>query len=124
VATGISPLTRETVHTRDDITCQWCGLRVNPHHGRYSLQHRLARGMGGSSNSRINSPENLVFMCGSATTGCHGHVESHPTEAAARGFRLGPNDSPTDTPIIDYMGQAWFLYEAGHRSMFAPSPSS
>lgn len=80
--------------------------------------------MGGSSLKWINSPENLVLVCGSATSAghCHQHIESHPDAARARGFRLGFNDSAAETPVIDSNGDTWFLYPEGHRSMFAPVP--
>lgn len=123
MAAGITPLTRETVLTRDDNTCQWCGTRLNPAHGRYSLQHRRARGMGGSKHARANAPEVLVLVCGSATTLCHGHIESHPEEAEARGFRLRGIADAAETPVIDHNGDTWYLYPEGHRSMFAPTPS-
>lgn len=122
MAGGISPLTRQTVLTRDDFTCCWCGRRLNISYDYYSLQHRRARGAGGSRLAWINSAENLVLVCGSATSPhCHQHIESHPDAARSRGFRLGFIESAAAVPVIDYNGDTWFLYPEGHRSMFAPT---
>lgn len=43
----------------------------------WSAHHRKARGMGGSRNPDINQPANLLMVCGSGTTGCHGFIESN-----------------------------------------------
>ena len=98
--TGPSPETREIVLNRDSWLCQWCGKHVLMEVFGYSLQHRRARGMGGSSDPDTNSPANLVLMCGSGTTGCHGHVEAHPHEARERGFRVDQYDDPAAVPLV------------------------
>lgn len=104
-ATGPSVATRRLVLERDGGACAWCG-RVVAEWG-YSLQHRRARGMGGTRRRDANSPANLVTVCGSATTGCHGWVEAHPAEAERRGFRLRQWADPADVPVM-YAGGAWF----------------
>lgn len=78
--------------------------------------------MGGSRLHWINSPENLVTVCGSATSAgdCHQHIESHPDAARSRGFRLYRTQSAFATPVLDHMGETWFLYPEGHRSIFEP----
>jgi hypothetical protein len=79
--------------------------------------------MGGSRLHWINSPENLVLVCGSATSAghCHQHIERHPDEARERGFRLYDTQSAFATPVKDYAGELWFLYPEGHRSIFEPA---
>ncbi len=82
--TGPDRRTRALVLERDGYQCARCGRPAGPGTGPYSLQHRKARGVGGD-----NSPANLLLLCGSATTLCHGHVEARtdPHDLAA-GYRL------------------------------------
>lgn len=68
---------------RDGHRCVRCDLSLG--HGQFSLQHRLPRGMGGSVGA--NTAANLILLCGSATTGCHGWAESRVTEATVAGYR-------------------------------------
>lgn len=112
-ATGPTPTVRKLVWARDDGHCAWCGFGVNP--GDHSLQHRRSRGMGGTRRADANSPANLILMCGSATTGCHGWIEAHPTEAAARGFRLLQRADPTEIPAL-YADGTWLLGHDGSRT--------
>lgn len=93
--------------------CQWCGRWVDVLNGYYSLQHRRARNMGGSRLADTDKPQNLVLVCGSATTGCHGHIESHPIEAAERGFRLLQTQNPATHPITRWGGAHLYLTAAG-----------
>lgn len=68
--------------------------------------------MGGTRRGDVNSPANLVLLCGSATTGCHGWVEAHPGEAARLGFRLGQWADPADVPVL-YWGRVWARLDHG-----------
>lgn len=99
---GPTPATRRLVIERDSTHgvphCQWCGAPIGS--GEYSLQHRRARGMGGSRDASTNLAANLVLMCGTGTTGCHGHVESHPREALDRGFRVSQGATPSRIAIL------------------------
>jgi hypothetical protein len=113
---GPTPKTRQMVIKRDQSTCQWCGCHVDTSSGWYSLQHRRSRGMGGTKQAWVNGPANLVLMCGTGTTRCHGHVEAHPIEAAGRGFRLGIGEHPDLTPIEDWSGFRWRLEVDGSRT--------
>ena len=58
------------------------------------MHHRILRSQGGR-----NDPENLVALCGSGTTGCHGWA--HHERAAARpgGWTLRPTDDPAVIPL-------------------------
>jgi len=61
------------VFARSGWSCDLCRMYLP---GRaYSLQHRRARGAGGRRGGVLDTPWNLILMCGSATTGCHGWVE-------------------------------------------------
>lgn len=85
--------TRRTVLLRDNLSCVACGLTVAVEDGdhirpihQYSLQHRKARGMGGTGLK--DHPENLIVMCGTGTTGCHGRAEQNPGWAITCGYRV------------------------------------
>ncbi|WPM94283.1 HNH endonuclease [Arthrobacter phage Marchesin] len=106
---GISPAVRAAVIARDLSTCQWCGRHVRTESGWYSIQHRRARGMGGSRSQATNQPANLLLVCGTGTTECHGWIEAHPVEALARGFRISSSASPDRIPYEDYTGREWIL---------------
>lgn len=42
--------------------------------------------MGGSKTAWVNLAANLVLLCGSGVTGCHGWVESNRAEATELGW--------------------------------------
>lgn len=118
--------TRRQVIARDLSRCQWCGRYVRTESGWYSLQHRRARGMGGTSRASSNDPANLLLVCGTGTTECHGWIEAHPQEAEARGFRMNSGAEPSRVPYIDAAGKKWQLDAAGTRRQLsthaAPCP--
>lgn len=79
--TGPSRAVRALVRKRDLETCVVCGVIVA---GRPSnVHHRRNRGIGGSSDPRINAVENLITACGTPTTGCHGILTLRPWEIDA-----------------------------------------
>lgn len=69
--------------------------------------------MGGSRDGWESSPANLVVLCGSGTTGCHGWVESHRAEAYDAGLlvRRGLR-TPAEVPL-DWHGETVWLDIAG-----------
>lgn len=97
---GVPADVRAEVIGRDQSRCVACGDYVNTSSGRYSLQHRRARGMGGSRAADTNRPANLILMCGSATTDCHGAVEQAPTWASKMGYRVDQGVDPTTVPVF------------------------
>lgn len=101
---GPTKRVRDLVWDRDGGACAWCGGGVSP--GWHSLQHRRARGMGGTRRRDANSAVNLVLVHGSGTTGCHGWIEAHPREAERRGFRLRQFADPEVVPVL-YAGGVW-----------------
>lgn len=111
--TGFTKATRKLIIERDHGICQWCGELVTV--ADYSLQHRRARGMGGSKSKAANSPANGVVVHGSGTTGCHGWIESHPDDALERGFRVYQGKDPRQVALVDWAGRAWWLFENGGR---------
>lgn len=100
VQTGPSQAIRQLVIERDGFQCVRCGHPVSGEPGvGYSLQHRIPRGMGGSRDPRLNRPSNLILLCGSGTTGCHGEVESKRTDAREHGYLLWRSLDPTAMPV-------------------------
>lgn len=88
--------TAELVRARAGGRCERCGARDS----RFmSLHHRKPRGMGGSRDPRINSPANLLLLCGSGTTGCHGWVESNRAEARDLGLLVYRAQDPVQIPV-------------------------
>lgn len=55
--------------------------------------------MGGTKSADINSLSNLMLLCGSGTTGCHGWVESHRAVALEEGFLLHAEQDPAEVPV-------------------------
>jgi hypothetical protein len=56
--------------------------------------------MGGSRAPWINNVTNLLLLCGSGTTGCHGRVESHRAEAYVAGWLLRSGEHPEQVPVL------------------------
>lgn len=96
---------------RDRNTCRRCGRTIDILD--YSVHHRRSRGMGGSKNA--DTKANLVTLCGSGTSGCHGHIEQFREEAYSTGFLVRRNsiDLPEEVPITDLMGNQFFLTDEG-----------
>lgn len=58
---------RAIVMERSQGRCELCGRQGD------GVHHRLKRSAGGTW-----SPANLLRLCGSGTTRCHGHIEAEP----------------------------------------------
>jgi hypothetical protein len=52
----------------------------------------------------INSPANLLWLCGSGTEGCHGWIESNRTVGYEDGLLLHRNDDPTSIAVVLHYG--------------------
>ena len=95
-----TPDTVQTVITRDCGRCVRCGTTVHGVRGKaWSIHHRRPRGMGGSKAPETNSPANLIILCGTGTTGCHGWVESHRNDAYDQGFLVPHSHDPATVPV-------------------------
>jgi hypothetical protein len=79
-----------------------------------SIHHRCPRRMGGTTDPRINDPRNLVRICGTGTTGCHGMVESYRDQARIDGWLLRSLDD-LDRPLRTLWGTTVRLFEDGSR---------
>src|SRR5690349_12148 len=89
--------------------CERCGQAGE------SVHHRKKRSQGGTW-----CWENLAFLCGTGTTGCHGWVEHNPNDAEWEGWHVRPWQQPAATPV-KYQGSWAFLtpdggidYESGN----------
>lgn len=98
--TGPTDKVRKLVLERDEYRCVRCGHPVTGDPGvGFSLQHRIPRGMGGSKDPRLNMPANLILLCGSGTTLCHGDVESNRAAARAYGYLVWRSLDPAEVPV-------------------------
>jgi hypothetical protein len=114
--TGPSRATRAEVMLRAGNCCERCGVPVADVPG--SVHHRQARGMGGTKDPTTNAAPNLALLCGTGTTGCHGHIESERTEAKKDGWLVSKWEDPETVPLRDIYGHR-FLFDEGHRVDFA-----
>lgn len=79
--------------------CECCGTPLGDRRGEdFSIHHRRCRGMGGTNWFGSNLPSNLMAVCGSGTTGCHGWIESHRFEAMALGYLVSRYQDPSAVP--------------------------
>ena len=108
---------RETVMqvlVRDGYRCVRCGALAQGARGVvWSLQHRKKRSAGVD-----NRHCNLIVLCGSGTTGCHGWVEDHPTLAEHEGgWSVSRYAKPENVPVLVDRGSRWtYLTESGEYS--------
>lgn len=97
--TGPTTTTREIVWARAGGRCEVCGSPIAGVLG-FSLHHRHPRRMGGSRRPELNSPANLILLCGSGTTGCHGRIEANRERAYEDGLLLHDGATPTEVPVM------------------------
>lgn len=107
-----TPQTRRLVLLRDAGRCVWCG---RPWGSRLDLHHRLLR-----SHGTDNRPSNLLSLCGSGTTGCHGAVHHNREKARTRGHVVAPWDTPALVPVLTWRGLL-SLDDDGGWSSFTPT---
>lgn len=84
------------VDGRDGYACVRCGVSLEVTSG--SRHHRQRRAAGGHTTS------NLILLCGSGTTGCHGDVHANPAHAQASGYIVPANGRATSDviPVLTY----------------------
>jgi len=110
VMTGFSSRVRLLVRIRAGggdpalACCEACGIWLGEHGGQ--VQHRVARGQGGSKDPVIGSAANAALMCGlTAQDGCHGRAESRNAKyrMEVRGFVIkhgkGMEFDPRHVPL-------------------------
>lgn len=98
----IPAATRRSLRQRSEGVCEKCGLRsaTNAH-------HRKNRYQGG-----LDTLANLLHLCGSGTTECHGWITEHPAESYLKGWSLRRNENPTTYPVL-YRGSLVTLDDLG-----------
>lgn len=74
----VSAKTRRALHERAYSCCEACG---SP--GATNAHHRLNQSQGGP-----DTLSNLMLLCGSGTTGCHGIVTVNPESARWLGYSV------------------------------------
>lgn len=88
---------------RCNARCEGCGGHWNG-----QAAHRQRRSHGGTWN-----PINLVALCGSGTTGCHGLQHARPALFQGLGWEIGPLDDPALIPVWiltpHRVGPGWHL---------------
>jgi len=98
---------RRLVLLRDGHWCQMCGRSVV--NVESSVHHRINRGMGGSA--LLERASNLLRLCGSGTTLCHGWITEHPVHAEEIGWQIPKlsGRDPSTVPILTIRG--WVLLD-------------
>ncbi|MFB4265387.1 hypothetical protein ACBJ32_17170 [Nonomuraea sp. GTA35] len=87
---------------RDGDCCVKCGVILN---GSGNVHHRRNRGQGGSRKANVIS--NMITLCGTPLSLCHGEVTLEPDkcDAFGNGWRLSTNG--TTDPATEPVNVAW-----------------
>jgi hypothetical protein len=117
------------VQARDGHRCVSCAAPATGARGRdWSVQHRVARGAGGTSRAELNLAGNLALLCGSGVTRCHGRVERRGAADRHAGYWLhrdtaGRPTDPTRIPIRHAL-HGWVLLDnqGGWTATDPPAP--
>jgi len=108
--------TRYIVLTRSGYRCERChdDFMGKP----FSVHHRRPRMMGGSKNPELHKPANLIVLCGSGISGCHGWVESNRSVARDLGFLIMKVESAEEIPFMDITDKWWKIDNEGQKVRF------
>ena len=91
--TGPDQDTSWALYARAGGRCEVCNVDLTT--GRpYSKHHRLPRGRGGT-----NVLSNLMLVCGTGTSGCHGMIESQRTIAYDNGWLVRSGHVPAEQVV-------------------------
>lgn len=105
--TGPTPAQRHLVVDRAAGCCELCGRILHDGYEwleTHSFHHRQPRGAGGTSRPEVNSPANVLLLCGTGTEGCHGFVEAHRRSAEQEGWLVRHGLDPADVPVTVFAG--------------------
>lgn len=86
---SLSATVRRLLREREDNRCAKCGMFGNNAH------HRKNRSQGGE-----DVLSNLLLLCGSGTTGCHGWITEHPALGYVNGWSVMSTGWPEDIPVL------------------------
>lgn len=118
-STDPSPSTVATLYGRAGRRCELCGGTLAGLFG-HSKHHRRRKGMGGSRLPWINDVTNLLLLCGSGITGCHGRIESYRTAAYEAGWLLRDGEHPAEVPVLIHARGVVYLTPEGDYQEGAP----
>lgn len=93
--------TRRIVLERDHYRCVRCGRDVRHTPFGYSIHHRRLRS---HPYAEMHSSSNLITLCGSGTTGCHGWVHENVKEAERLGLIVSGFARPESIPVQTWNG--------------------
>ena len=116
--TGFSDAVKALCRARAKSCCEACGMWLGERGGQ--IQHRLARGTGGSKDPVIASVVNASLLCGTPATGDHGLAESRDARMHKEGFWLEHGQDPAAEPILWHAPGAgrgvrkWLTPEGGY----------
>jgi hypothetical protein len=65
------------------------------------------------SKSVVHRPCNLIDVCGTGTTGCHGWIHAHPAEAYRLGFLVKSGQDPALVPVQHFKFGLVYLDDDG-----------
>lgn len=99
----VSTKARGALRQRSDGWCEKCG-----YYRATNAHHRKNRSQGGD-----DALSNLLHLCGSGTTGCHGYITEHPTESYHYGWSVRSTDDPAVKPVM-YRGTSVVLDDRGN----------
>lgn len=86
---SITPATRRALKERAMHCCEVCGQ-----HGANNAHHRINQSQGGP-----DTLGNLMLVCGSGTTGCHGRITTSPHWAKRQGYTVPGTFNPCEIPL-------------------------
>lgn len=90
---------KDIIRIRSDGRCERCGVAQAT-----NGSHRVREGQGG-----LWVPSNVIDMCGSGTTGCHGFCHQFETEARETGgWMLRSWQDPLAVPWLHWM-HGWVI---------------
>ncbi len=102
--------------------CERCGRPLQRGFGGYSIHHRRRRQ---PPFPGVHEPANLLLLCGSGTTGCHGWVHAHPLESRTEGFIVPTWEDPVDTGVLTSRALGWRLLDnEGGEELWTPASSA
>lgn len=124
LGSGPDRCTVDVVLDREGHSCARCGRGLHGIRGvDWSVQHRRARGSGGTIRPDTNAVQNLLLLCGSGTTGCHGYVERERAHARAYGWAVRQCEDPLARPVL-HARHGWVYLTAAGSVLAAPPPRS
>lgn len=103
-----TPETRGIVLCRDMLRCARCGRPLE--FCGFSIHHRRLRS---HPFAGLHDPSNLISLCGSGTTGCHGWVHADPQLAYEHGYLVHSWQDPRQVPVDHHEWGECYLWDDG-----------